>query len=178
MPRGWICSYDLNVMAHNYKSVVWPNLFVGARSSLLRSFLMYYPVKNHWKGGKQQHTWTEHEKLYWQLKETLQYAFSHPSGLHSNQFFKVELNRNGWGRKVGHEFISNVIRMASVGINLIKIIGVHPLYVILDKGWGHSMLAICSRMKRVWRWITSQLQKLFNLLTILRKCEGCYLLFD
>lgn len=44
--------------------------------------------------------------------------------------------------------------MASVGINLIKIIGVHPLYVILYRGWGHSMLAISSKLKRVWRWIT------------------------
>lgn len=59
-----------------------------------------------------------------------------------------------WKKSEVCKFISNVIGMASVGINLIKIIGVHPLYVILYRGWGHFMLAISSKLKRGWRWIT------------------------
>lgn len=40
------------------------------------------------------------------------------------------------------EFISNVIGMVLVGINLIRISGVHPLHVILCQGWGHFYSAI------------------------------------
>lgn len=48
-------------------------------------------------------------------------------------------------KRTACKFISNVIAIASVGINLIKITGVHPLLrrdVVLYRGWVLFMLAI------------------------------------
>lgn len=52
--------------------------------------------------------------------------------------------------KWGCEFISNVIGLASVGINVIKIIGVHPLYVIcIAVEATLSLQSASSKLKRV-----------------------------
>lgn len=70
------------------------------------------------------------------LQETPQCAFSHPSGGIPNNF-GAELNgKRLWKKSGAWEFICNVIGMASEGINLIKITGVHPLCDFV--GWGHS----------------------------------------
>lgn len=111
--------------------------------------------KNPWKRWKNSLVRNLNEKLYcWKEKGTTM-CIKSPIRCLSNQLFKAGLNGKGCGGKVGQcEFISNVIGIASEWINLIKIIGVHPLYVISSRGWGHSMLAISGELKRVWRWIT------------------------
>lgn len=104
--------------------------------------------------------WTNHQNMHWG---------THQVPFQPNSEDWTEWERL-WKKSGTCEFIANVIGMASEGINLIKIIGVHPLYVILRRGWRHSMLAISSKLKRVWRWIAFPLlQEIIQLVNFLEK---------